>query len=330
MNRGTLRGVTLPSNKTIALGVFMLAIIATVVVTRMDSPTPEVLVVFEDEAAQRDPVLEQDTDSDGLKDWEEVLLKTNPEVSDTDGDGKTDLVERDEERLREQERQEEFVNSLNPKDDENWGDLSFTDQVSRVFISEYLSLKKSGGIVTGADTIKIVQNLPQYTPPEKTQNPYTRSDILISTDSSTSALRAYGNAVGSVLAVPEGDVVPNELLAFQAFIETGSSEALAQEMSSVVDRYTLVISGLKGLYVPATLADKHLAIMNALLAVREDLVAFQKIGDDPFLALSAIETYNKNTTRRGIVFEEMRTALTDADIVFSEIEPGHLLMFDGN
>lgn len=330
MNRGTLWGMTLPSNKTIALGVFMLALIVAVVIARMDSPASDALFVFEGETPERDPILEQDTDADGLKDWEEVLLKTNPEVSDTDGDGKTDLVERDEQRALEQERQEEFVKSLNPKDDGNWNDLSFTDQVSRVFISEYLSLKKNGEPVTGADTIKIVQNLPQYTPPEKTQTLYTRSDILISTDSSTSALRSYGNAVGTVLAVPEGDVAPNELLVFQSFIETGDSEKLSQEMSSVVDRYTLVISGLKGLYVPAVLADKHLAIMNALLAVREDLLAFQQLGDDPFLALSAIETYNKNTTQRGIVFEEMRAALSDADIVFSETEPGHLLMFDGN
>ncbi len=31
-----------------------------------------------------------DTDSDGLKDWEEIVLKTNPDKPDTDGDGASD------------------------------------------------------------------------------------------------------------------------------------------------------------------------------------------------------------------------------------------------
>lgn len=330
MNRGTLWGITLPSNKTIALGVFMLALITSVVIARIDSPVSDTSFVFNDEAPERDTILEQDTDADGLKDWEEVLLKTNPGVSDTDGDGKTDLTERDEQRALEQKRQEEFVKSLSPKDDENWGDLSFTEQVSRVFISEYLSLKKAGEPVTGADTIKIVQNLPQYTPQEKAPTLYTRSDIHISSDSSDSALRTYGNAVGAVLAVPEGDVAPNELLVFQSFIETGDSQKLSEDMSSVIDRYTLVISGLRTLSVPMSLADRHIEIMNALSAVREDLIAFQDIGNDPFLALSAIETYNKNTTRRGVAFEAMRAALTNAGVIFSETELGHLLTSDGN
>lgn len=325
-----MRGFIRPSNKTIAFGVFTLAIIISVVVGREKEPSEEPLIVFEGKTAERASVIEQDSDNDGLKDWEETLLKTNPKIADTDGDGKTDLVERDEARVEEQRRQEEFVKNLNPKDDANWNDLSFTDQVSRLFISQYLALKQSGEPVTSADTVKIVQNLPRYTPPEKINTLYTRSDVLISSDSSVSALRSYGNAVGSILVVPQGDVVPNELLVFQTFIETGNTEKLSTEMSSVVERYTNVISGLKRISVPALMVDKHLEVMNALSALRDDLIAFQGIGDDPFLALSAIETYNKNTTRRGVAFGEVRNVLSDADIVFSEAEPGHLLMFDGN
>src|SRR3990167_7988543 len=38
-------------------------------------------------------ILSSDSDNDGLKDWEELLWKTDPRNPDTDGDGTTDNEE---------------------------------------------------------------------------------------------------------------------------------------------------------------------------------------------------------------------------------------------
>ena len=39
---------------------------------------------------KRNELLNKDTDNDGLKDWEEILWKTDPNNPDTDGDKTTD------------------------------------------------------------------------------------------------------------------------------------------------------------------------------------------------------------------------------------------------
>jgi len=96
-----------------------------------------------------------DTDKDGLKDWEEILWKTDAKNPDSDGDGTPDGAEVIEGRdptiagpddglaSRTMETTEPIFGAGNDED------LTFSDATTREFFINYLSLKDpSGGSIT--------------------------------------------------------------------------------------------------------------------------------------------------------------------------------------
>lgn len=319
-------GARTPGRRVIALGILVFAILAVAIVLKADDTPNNEYVPSEELRAERSDVTEPDTDGDGLKDWEEALLGTNPRLSDSDGDGIGDGAERSAELERTMEERQAIAETLDPRNDEDWGTLSYSEQVSRLLLSGYLTHKEPGGVFSSNDTVEIIRSLPEFSGDLPDAVVYTEADISISNDSSDAALHAYGNAVGALLAVPEGETPTNELLALLAYFQTGDRESFSTEIGAAARTHETLVSGLRFVTVPRSLADTHLELMNALSAVAYDLRLFTYIATEPLLAVTAISAYNEDTTRRGDAFAAMRSAFDDAGVSFDESESGYLLV----
>jgi len=324
---GTEEKTNGPGKRVIALAILVVAIISTVLITRGSKEASSVGITTQ-ETPERVVVTEKDTDGDGLKDWEEALYGTNPNLTDTDGDGISDSEEKlaDEERtLEEQQQLLADITSLADSEDPEFKSLPYTDQVSRSLLTQYLALKQSGTPITGSALFSLIQNIPEYQAPPLTVPVYTENDIFISQSSDTTALRTYGNNLGSLLVVPDGENPESELLVLLTFIQTREQGVLGDGLADVIQRYTNVLNGMKNISVPKTLSQKHLTLMNALAKVRSDLELFKNLDEDPFLALSAVQNYNKDSTARATAFASIYSYLTEQGITYDESEPGFRL-----
>ncbi len=322
---------TKPSSKIIALAIIVVAIVVASWLIKSDaqvSETNEPNITVS--SAERTYAEELDSDGDGLKDWEELLWGFDPNNPDTDGDGVPDGIEKREAQSAALTRQQEFAKLLDPTGNPNWKSLSYTEQVSGLLLSNYLTFKQSGLPLTEADALAIVESIPTYELPERAApRIYSLSDIRVSAKSDASALRAYGNAVGSVLSVPEGDNVKNEIVVLVSFMQTGNDAVFMRDVYDVVARYDYVIAEMLKIPVPVDIATEHLAAINALSLVRNTIQGFHSFTGDPFLALSVFTEYNENTTQRGKAFGALRSAFETANVTFSKTEPGYLLTHTG-
>jgi hypothetical protein len=330
-SKHTLRA---PSNTSIALCIVVIAVLCASWILKQDAATARIKTAGAPEQKTKDAVVrthfeEQDSDGDTVPDWEEVLWGTNPNNPDTAGTGAGDAHDI-------AQKQQELASStaalsatLDPRTSADWNSISYTDQVSRLFVSNYLTLKESGAPISSDVLRQIPTKLPAYGNTHPAVSVYTLSDIRVSASSNQTTLHTYGNAVGSILSVPTGATSANELLVLKSFIQDEDPTVFETQISILLTQYDRVISKLLTLSVPQSLADKHLELVNALSAVESDLLKLRDGQNDPLLALSAITTYTKNTARRGAAFQAIRDALSAAGVTFSASEPGYLLTATG-
>lgn len=323
----TIKNGYAPGKRFIALAILVVALISSVLIFRnTESSGPTGIVSIEKVA--REVIVEIDSDGDGLKDWEEILYGTDPNNPDTDGDGVNDGVQRAQSEEKAREQQEAYLADLTKAVDPNnpsFKTLPYTDQVSQSLLVHYLALKQSGTPLTGSSLVSILQNTPTYDVSSIETRLFTETDILVSNTSDTPALYAYGNNLGKLLVIPEGDAPANELLVFQDFIQTGDQDALQNGLADIIVKHQKIVDGMRGIPVPLVLVEKHLALMNALTKVQNELVPLRDIGEDPFLAISVVGTYNENSSNRARAFAAIYNFLLNAGVVFSKSDPGHLL-----
>ena len=138
----------------------------------------------------------KDSDQDGTSDGEEVSLGRNPTKPAPDDFLSTDTG-----------TASTTTGSTAPK--------TATESFSRDFFAKYITLKKNQEEVSEEDQNLIIAELlsKEYAPIEK--KTYDLSSIRISADSSKTALRAYGNAIGKSFIDSTPQVVENELTLFE-------------------------------------------------------------------------------------------------------------------
>lgn len=317
------RGKSAPSKKVVALGIFVVTIIAVVVIfktgsDKKDGPT----LVFSQE---RTPVNETDSDNDGLKDWQEALYNTNPKIADTDGDGIRDKedIEKEQAEKAEEERELLAENVTTVMAGEDWESLGYSQTTSRLLLAQYLSYKDPGEPLKDEEINSIVRGLPTYKAPERSFTPFTSDDIVTTDTNTSAALHAYGNAFALILDDPSADEsAPNELIILQTFAQSENGDTFIEELTKVVAQYTYVLEGMQGLTVPSLFADEHLLIMNRMGVVRNDFEVMQSLKADPYTAIAAISAYGRDSSEMAVAFDALRQAFDENGVEFEDSEPG--------
>ena len=117
------------------------------------------LVVAMDQTSQ----LDKDSDGDGLKDWEELLWKTDSNKADTDGDGTNDNEEitlnRNPLKAGPNDKisdKEDLVAQEKAVSDSKQNTL--TAAYARKFLTEYMTLKQQKGELTDEDKQNLVKS----------------------------------------------------------------------------------------------------------------------------------------------------------------------------
>lgn len=269
-----------------------------------------------------------DTDKDGLEDWEEVVLKTDPDSPDTDGDGTTDGEER---KAGRSPLVKGPSDTLSPEQiaEEARGRGQVSTEMDAIFLrmfAEASALKKDGRWKPGAtSSLDVIakREIDAYGSKIVRLKAYEMKDIVVSDASSVDAIRAYGNTAGDIVLkhdIPVG-TDPDLLIIYKGLVRN-EGEAALKGLDIYLSSYKQIVTDLLLLPVPRPIAAVHLDRINALNAYRDYLQAMRGASSDRFAATAAFNQYQTVLGEYSSSKNALRAAFKKYGVIFDKKEPG--------
>ena len=232
-------------------------------------------------------LVNKDTDGDGVLDWEENLWGTDPNKKDTNGDGVGDKAEIEKIKAENNTNEENAA----PIDENN---LTETDKFARELFATISTLNQSGQVdqetvdkITDALADRIKNN-----PPRKI---YKITDIKTSKETGKTAVTKYNDALNALYKkYPiNGDVISifNELTSDQ---DTTDQKVL-NSLDPIIKQTSLFVDGMTKISTPVFVVNEHLALLNSLERILENLTDVKMIDKDIIIALAGISQYDQNS-----------------------------------
>lgn len=280
--------------------------------------SPEVVANIDDGAQNLD------TDGDSLKDWEEILIGTDPKKSDTDDDGTTDDREIELKRDPLVKGPKDAVNTAKTTDLTGVSkDLSQIDIVSREFFEKFLELRQLGVADDPLNQQELVnqtlENIAVTRP-----KVYTSVNIITKTDSSRDAIRIYGNVVGDIFKKNTIQSRNEGVIAKEA-LEKQDPKILA-EMDPIIASYKKVLNELLKVEVPRSMTTIHVDLVNAMSITVFTVESLRKSSTDPLTAIQGASLYLDAVNSLRNAMNAIKSYITFLGIKYTATEGGSLFV----
>ena len=241
--------------------------------------------------------LNQDSDHDELKDWEEILYHTDPHNPDTDGDGTPDGEEvklgRDPAKpntAKSPKKPDDYFAIATPLTDSAapaGAAPNLTADFTRTFLRGPLAQMLAGeqpdidtkNVKRYADKLKggsVLKDAQRFTATDIHINPATDNQTVIQYLASIQEIFGALNLRGRNELDVVGEVLTNQ-----------DYSGLA-ELAPYPDAYQKSIARLVTLHVPKNHVDLHLSVLNYLSRFKRSTELFQAMETDPILTILAI------------------------------------------
>ena len=246
------------------------------------------------------PAYTADTDGDGVKDWEETLLGTDPTNPDTDGNGIPDG----------EEAATKHASLLKSVSGATTTPTTATDALAADVLSSYIQTKQQGTYDPAMFEFVLAQEADkQFNMRTKAQ--YSAGDFTTVAESATAYAayqRAYEAALAPLRALPD-----NEFTTVGRAIRT-TTPADRERLQTDADTYAQVVQNLVDLPVPQGALNGHLALINAFNSFSVTLHAIPQSLDDPVRTLVLIRDFLEQE-------DAVRNAFTQLSIYFTLNKP---------
>lgn len=268
--------------------------------SRAESVKPSGTLAFGNSSttqAQLNSLAEQDTDHDGLFDWEEALWKTDPKNPDTDGDGTNDG---DEIKLK-RNPLVKGPNDVLPDDflqqktstDASGEKLTETQLFTRDLINTYLKLKQSDQF-TPDNQKKLVDAFVEETAVRQTETAaHTIAELSIEDAAGIIPVSQYAQGIETAMRKSfTYSFFGEELSLFRDIVQKkdSRSEAVFGEAERAYRNFAALLLKMK---VPRDITQPHLALINSSLAIAQNFSDIQKLSTDPLRTLIGVKKYTE-------------------------------------
>lgn len=245
--------------------------------------------------------LKRDTDNDGLRDWEETIFHTDPQVSDTDADG---TIDGEEVRLgRDPLKPNSSKNLAKPNDlaatstplaampqaDESQS-ANLTQLIAQSLGQQLIARRLTdpeAQIDPEAIGRNIVNGLPAYTP----ETPLlTLKDITITQDNSDAAIKTWARQFDAAIKESFHNNDQTETLILINALKDENYDSLTQ-LDPYLKAYDTAASKIKRIPVPSPLAPYEMDFLKITLRFRDIVFQFRNAEKDPVSAIAGIQPY---------------------------------------
>lgn len=267
-------------------------------------------------------ITEKDTDKDALKDWEEALWKSDPQNTDTDGDGTPDgeevktgrnpIVKGPADKILETAKLAGASSSP-----EN---LTDTARFARDFFTKYMTYKQSGVPITPENQAELVNAILDEIPELPFTKKYATKDIKTHNDNSSQAIRIYGNTLGTIITtyLIKSE---NEGVIAKRSMENEDPEEI-KKLDPIIQSYRTILQKLSAIPVPSGATSLHVALLNRFSDTIVLIQGLRAIHTDPFRALQSLSVYQKNTEDLLRAFTDLKNYFILNDVIFELTEAG--------
>ena len=269
--------------------------------------------------------LDADTDSDGLKDWEELLWKTDSSKADTDGDGTNDNEEitlnRNPLKAGPDDKisdKEDLVAQEKAASDSKQNTL--TAAYARKFLTEYMTLKQQKGELSDLDKESLVRSFMDSLEPLTVSDAYGVSNIKVSNDTSENSVRKYADEMKKIF-IDDKRILPREVEIFNILLSNIQEKNIKNiELSIKILNNSILlnkelIKKLISITVPVNLSKNHLEIINGfnniILAI-ENMILAQA---DPIKAMMGQKLYNEQAQKNVNFLGEIQEIFDEYEII---------------
>lgn len=268
--------------------------------------------------------LQEDTDSDGLKNWEESLYNTDPNNQDTDKDGTSD---------GEEIKQKRNPTVAGPNDTQTLSlidtiatstkPITATDKFSRELFTKYIEAKQAGKEITPDLQAQIAEDLlsKDYTEDLPT---ITENDVKISTREDDALLQEYGNKLATILSKKRNPNLEQELVTLERIMGQGMTESDKQMLEETLAYYTSIKKGVLNLSVPAPFKDSHINIAQGINILAQSIEGILDLSTDPVGSMVKIGRYQDAIDLLNAGQLATRSRFLELNLLFSPTEAGYM------
>jgi hypothetical protein len=270
-----------------------------------------------------------DTDSDGLKDWEEALWGTDPKNPDTDGDGTPDGEEVKEGRNPAKKGPDDkMTTKVKTADQSGTAEnekLTVTDELSRALFTQFMLAKQNGGTIDQATATQIATQEFNNIIQQNGFFNYTNKDLKITDANDSATLHAYGNAIGTaILSGGNPNGTEGELELYDSLVKTRDA-SFVPKIVAIANAYQHVIDELKKITVPRSVSAAHLDLLNSMSGVQNGIVLMGEQLTDELAGPLGLLIYEKQASSMTIAMQELQQFFLKNGISFSTVEPGSVI-----
>ncbi len=273
---------------------------------------------------------DKDSDSDGLKDWEEALWHTDPHNPDTDGDGTSDGDEVKQGRNplvagpHDKVTIDTTIKISGTDANTNIAETE-TDTMARDLFTQYMELKKAGTPIDEKTQTILITNLLQNKSLQNTHKTYTSSDIKNITTNTATAMRNYGNRLGRILVADSPKASQNEIVIIEKALTSGNQSDI-QQLNPIINGYNTIITNLISVTVPKNALTLHIHLINDISRVRDDIQDMSTTFNDPVKALLSMNDYRQSVSSLVSDLTQIKTYFSNNQITFTQSEYGYALV----
>lgn len=257
-----------------------------------------------------DDLLQLDSDTDGVADWEETLWGTDKTNKETFGMPDSIYIQNKKKELNLEENEEKTI-----------AELTETDKFARSFFTSFVALKDQGedSLITN-----FAKNMGTSMVSAELPTKYFEADILIKELNTLESKNAYYEKAKTLFEKYKEAGIGKEInIIAKNMVESEKTNNFEdtkgyQELLPTGDAYITFAKELSKIETPKSLSKIHLDILNGAHNTGLSVLNMQKMILDPIAGLSGISQYQKYSKEliSGVLeLEKILSKETEGDII---------------
>lgn len=190
-------------------------------------------------------------------------------------------------------------------------------------LMEGLIVAKGGGPVVSSEAEMVADLANQLGKTAMSDKIYGVGDIIISPDTSESAIRSYGNDLAAILINESDPTLKNELALLQDYLSAGET-ADPTELLALATVYKNYRDKTLSIPVPRRFTKEHLDLINVYHAMHKDIEAMTLFKEDPIVPFVRIKRYEEDVAGLSIALDNVYKAIVPYAAVFEINDPALL------
>lgn len=279
--------------------------------------------------------IEDDTDGDGLSNWQESLWGTDMSNADTDNDGTPDGEETKNGRdPKIPAPNDKLFDAVNSKDPATVSALKILNDPNNLTSQTAKNIMTATALLKGENIPKdqlvstIIGSINDEVAKALQPKVYTVSDLKISKTGTVGELKIYGNNVGKIiLYISDQLPIKNDLIILDDYAKNQDANVLKKFEVKVKVLKEILSDLIKNTSVPQKAIDAHLFYINSLENYISVLDNISKTKDDPVRGVMAFKNYQTSTDNLTLSVKKFSEFFDKENVIFSSKEFGYLFTY---